>query len=101
MSNGSLISKENAKAMIQAYQDNAPTDAIYAHLYDADLIQQLLNEEDTEGIRIYHGLDSEGKQRLILVCVDGNGNDLPDKDILEYATHCPPNCDENSYFMND
>lgn len=101
MSNGSFITKENAKTMIRAYQDDVPSDAIKAHLFDKDLIQQLLDSENTERIRIYHALDTDGKQHLVLVCVDVDGTDLPDNEILEFGTVCPPSCDHNSYFMND
>ena len=98
MSNGSIISKEDAKTMIQKYQNDYPN-AVKAQLYDGNLIQQMLDDTGTDAIRIYHALDADDNHCLVLVCVDENGNDLADNVVVEYGTCCPPTCDVNSYFM--
>lgn len=97
MSNGEIITKQVAKAMIDKFQEQNPN-AIKAHLFDKSLIEQQLDDTNTDGIRIYHALDEDDVERLVLVCTDVDGNDLEDNVILERGTICPPSCDVNSYF---
>jgi len=97
MANGEMIAKTVARSMIKDYQTENPN-AIKAHRFDKNLIQDLLNEASTDGLRIYHGLDEDEKHVLVLVCIDSNGDDLENNYILERSTICPPICDSNSYF---
>ena len=39
-------------------------------------ISAVLAQPKCTGIRFYHGLDPDGKYRLVICCVDGDGNDI-------------------------
>lgn len=98
MSHGSAISKQDAKTLIQKFQADNP-DEKKAFLYDASLIQDLLDDStSTVGVRIYLGKNNEDDLCLVLVGTDTNGGDLTNELILEMGSPCPAECDPNSYF---
>jgi len=99
MSNGAIISKENAKILIQKFQSEH-SNMKKAFRYDANLIRNLLDSStSTDGIRIYMGKKTDGDHCVVLVGVDTNGSDLTDNLILEMGSPCPVSCDVNSYFL--
>lgn len=63
-------------------------------------IVQLLDEKSTFDIRAYIGIDENGINRLMLVGVDVDGNDLIDdangKHIYDFTKPCPSTCDVHS-----
>ena len=57
-----------------------------------DLID-LLSQPGCDNLRIYLGMDTEDKIRLVLVGVDSNENDLlTNSIILENGKRCPTEC---------
>lgn len=99
MSNGALISKEDAKKFIQEYIAVNGETIKRAFWYDKNLIQDVLNDnQNCDGIRIYMGINDSGEQCVVIVGVDTNGHDLTDSKILDYGAPCPNQCDPNSYF---
>jgi len=97
MSNGEVISKDDGKTMIDAYQNNYPSNK-KAYLYDATLIQSILDQEDVTGLRIYNGERSNGDTCVILVGTNNDGDDLTDGVIVERGKPCPNVCPNNSFF---
>ncbi len=97
MANGTFITKQDGKTMVDAYQNQYPTEK-KAHMYDKGLVQQILDQQDCDGIRIYHGKQSSGDQCLVIVGVKANGDDMTDGLILEFGSPCPDNCPTSSYF---
>lgn len=47
-----------------------------AEMFNRDAIAALLNAKGADGIRIYLGKDEKGQVRLVLLPVDGKGNDI-------------------------
>lgn len=98
MSHGSTISKEDAKTLIQKFQTDNPNEK-KAFLYDASLIQDLLDDStETVGVRIYLGKNEDDDLCLVLVGTDSSEEDLTNNLILEMGSPCPASCDPNSYF---
>lgn len=86
-----LISLEDASKLTANFRQAFPS-AVKANAYGKRLMQQLLEQENCDGFRIYNGLDDEGSQQLVIVAVDQNGNDLYDGILLDRAQPCPTIC---------
>lgn len=66
-----------------------------AHFFFRDAFDQLLAQPGVAGIRIYRGHDKGGTQRLVMVAVDQEGEDLTAL-TMEQCAPCPPFCPPNS-----
>ena len=96
-----LIALLEAQAMMSTFQDNNPNKA-YAWFFSRKAIESLLAQNGCAGIRIYGGLNSEGKFSPVLFGVTTDGNDIKAEGlqktlgdsviIMEFAMPCPPYC---------
>lgn len=100
---GTFVPLADAKRWTKNYRDANPgEDTIRAHFYGNNKLQQLLDQSGATGIRIYHGINDEGKQVLVLVSAKQDQNNiLPSTEnevvageglVLEVAYPCPPDC---------
>ena len=102
---GEPISGETAKRWIDNYKNaNPDPDTIIATFYGVNRINEILAQPDCIGIRTYYTIDDKGVQRLILVGVNSEGDNIWDKTstlpgegglIMEFGGLCPPNCPTN------
>ncbi|MCZ7557310.1 MAG: hypothetical protein M5R41_12995 [Bacteroidia bacterium] len=70
------ISLEEASSLTRNYRQSAANGSVKGKFFSRAAIEQLLAQEDTVGIRYYYGIDAEGKQEMVLVGVNGLGQDL-------------------------
>jgi hypothetical protein len=94
-----IIPLADAKAYAKSWQKNPPKPLAKAHLIPLEVLQELLGIPDVVNVRAYIGVDSTGKQKLIFVGVDDNGNDITDT-IYSGTNPCPDTCDINSPLYN-
>ncbi len=90
---GSAITLTQAASLTSAYQAANPGAPI-GNLFGINLINEILNQSSSvAGIRIYYGLTpgTPGLQ-LVLVGVDGNGNDIVPGVYGDRSQICPPMC---------
>jgi len=89
---GSFVTLREASEWTADYRATISSGDIIAHFFGADKIKDLLDQVDCVGIRIYYGIDENGKKNLILVGAKANEDDMVDGLILEKAYPCPPRC---------
>lgn len=87
---GEAISLETAAAYTKKYRDENP-DGIQSAFYGRELLETLLAQSGSMGIRIYNGLTEAGTQELVLVSSDAEENDDLSF-ILDKSHKCPPRC---------
>lgn len=75
-SEGGPIPLPTAKEWTANYRKTISKDDTRAHYFGSDIIQKLLDEDKSVGIRIYYAIDDKGKKQLLVVGVDKDGNDL-------------------------
>ena len=100
---GKSVTLEQAKRWTKRYRDENPG-AVKAHFYGCEKIQEILKEPGCMGIRIYYGIDEEGKKKLVLVgATKDQNNILPEgqgKDgggqLLDEGRDCPDYCPEGN-----
>lgn len=85
------ISLTDASTLCANYRQNNPG-AIKAHFFGKTAIQDILNQTNCVGIRIYYGEDSGGNKQLVVVGTDANENDLTGGYLAERSITCPPYC---------
>lgn len=66
-----------------------------AMAYGKEKIQEILDQTDCEGIRIYNGY-YQSRRNMILVGFDSNGDDMVSGKILETGMPCPSYCAPNT-----
>lgn len=66
------------------------------HLFHREAFETILAQPGCSAIRIYRGRGKGGEHHLVLVGVDGQGNDMTAAGVMEKCYPCPPYCDEAS-----
>ena len=89
------ITLEEASKLTANFRKWRPN-AIKAHFFGRDAIQQILDQEGCLGIRMYNAFDDNEKPHLVLVGVDANENDLYTGTTVEFSKPCPPFCGANN-----
>lgn len=87
---GGAISLADASALTAEYRRLNPNQVI-ANFYGKEILQQILDQPDCMGIRIYYGLDADGNRELVLVGADQSENDILDL-IVDLSCPCPKAC---------
>lgn len=94
-----VISLECAQNWAARWREN-PENTVKAHLIPRVDITELLAEKEVVDIRAYIGVDEDGVNKLMLVGVDADGNDLINDELQQYiydfTQPCPTTCDINS-----
>jgi hypothetical protein len=69
------ITLAKAVEYTKRYQRSAPASEKAGFFFAAGL-RKLLGQRGVHGMRIYHGLDKDGRYRMVLVGVDKDGSDI-------------------------
>ena len=89
---GKLIPLPEAAALTAEFRALNPG-APLANLFGKKVIREILQQEGTEGIRIYYGiLPGTTEPQPVLVGVDVHGNDIVPGVYGDRSTVCPPMC---------
>lgn len=86
------IPLEAAAALTRRYRQGAGRGAPLATLFPNSVFESLMAEPGCAGVRIYYGQGEAGQRELILVGVDGEGNDMTSAQVYDYGIPCPPYC---------
>ena len=95
-SEGKVVTLTEAEGWTHAFQNQASQGEVIAHFFGRDKIMKILDQKDCKGIRIYHGLESDGSKNLVLVGADKDGVDMTSGIIVEKGIKCPVTCDNTS-----
>ncbi len=67
-------------------------------------VSQVMAEKGTVDVRAYLGIDETNTERLMIVGVDADGNDMIDDTkgnyIYDFTVPCPPKCNEKAPFIS-
>lgn len=87
---GGQISLEEAALMTANYRSENPNSTI-AHFFGKDILNQILEQSECVGIRVYYGMNEDGQKELVLVGVDSDENDILEL-IADLSMPCPKTC---------
>jgi hypothetical protein len=86
------ISLATASAMTKNYRDNAGSNPTLAHYFGKSELQDVLDQSNCVGIRIYYAINAEGQKQLVIVGVNSSENDLYEGLLLDRSVTCPIYC---------
>jgi hypothetical protein len=89
---GGEITLETASSWTENYRNQMVSGDLKGHFFGKDHFNAILEQTDCVGIRIYNGMDDNGKPVLILVGTKANEDDLVDGIIVDRAISCPDKC---------
>ncbi len=89
---GSFVTLREASDWTANYRATISSGEIIAHFFGAEKIKDLLDQTNCVGIRIYYGIDENGKKNLILVGAKANEDDMTSGLILDRSISCPAFC---------
>lgn len=92
------ISLQDASELTKNYRNQfgEETSYIKGEYFGKTALQSLLNQTDCVGARVYYALKSSGTPCLVIVGVDGDGNDITTGEIMEYGRLCPSECSQDN-----
>jgi hypothetical protein len=90
---GSIITKEEAKTLIDAFAKKFPGQIVSSFI-GGNNVKKILEQKDCIGVRIYNGYnDAEQKISLVLVGVNSSEEDILENGIIyDEIITCPPYC---------
>lgn len=90
------ISLTDAIDLTRNYRNGAIPGSTLAEAFGKNAIQDLLNQADCVGLKVYFGRRTDGVQVLVMVGVSSTGMDLVNGSLVETGWPCPPICDSTS-----
>lgn len=106
-SEGKPVDLSTAKTWTANYRASLPDpkNDTLAHFFGFAIIQKILAEPGCMGLRIYYGIDDNGKKQLMLVGADAQGDNLlpnataqilqDENTIADFSYPCPSACPGN------
>lgn len=88
---GAVISLNTAAQWTANYRSANPNQ-VKAHGFGMNIINQVLDQEGCIGIRIYYAISDSGEKTLVVVGIDGAGNDMENGVLADFSAPCPASC---------
>lgn len=92
---GENIPLADAIQMTKVFREANPH-AIKAFYIGRDIMNELLNQENCVGMRIYNALDEDNQAQVVIVGVTTDNEDLYEGIRADKTKPCPSLCDINS-----
>ena len=86
------VTLEEAKNYTENYRQHEGGGAFLGGAFSRDAFLKILDQAGCTGIRIYMGKGDDGSPNLVMVGVDGDGEDMTGGVIMQRVLPCPPYC---------
>jgi hypothetical protein len=86
------IPRAAAAALTRRFRESAGPGAQLATMFPRDVYERILAQPGCAGVRAYEARGEKGERQTVLVGVDGDGNDMMEGVLAEFAFPCPPYC---------
>jgi hypothetical protein len=91
-----------AAVMTKRYRDSLPSaGGIIGHYIGKATIQNILDQNECVGIRVYHALDADNVKQLVITGVKSDQNDLYTGILAENTVLCPNLCAADNPLNSD
>ena len=89
---GSIITLAEGSTMTAEFRATISIGDTIGMAVGKNLLAAIIDQKDCMGVRMYYALDDNGKNQLVLVGVDSNGNDMTNGVIVDRLLACPVVC---------
>ncbi len=86
------VTLDQAVKYIQNFTSNPTAPTIKGAYFGRNIFDKILSQSGCVGIRYYYAKTDSGVSTIVLVGVDGSGNDLVKGTLAEMTFPCPPYC---------
>jgi hypothetical protein len=86
------ITLDQAAKLVQNFKDFPRVPTIKGGYFGRNIFDKILAQPGCIGVRYYYAQKDDGTPTLVLVGVDGSGNDITIGILGEYSFPCPPYC---------
>lgn len=76
------ITVEEAGTLTRNYRMAAGRGAVKGRYFSRTSIEQILMQEEVVGVRYYYAEDNQGRPQMVMVGVDGNGQDMTEGFVI-------------------
>jgi hypothetical protein len=87
-----VVTLDKAVKFIQNFRSHPTVPTIKGGHFARNIFEKILAQPGCVGIRYYYAALDDGSPTMVLVGVDGNGNDMEQGVIGETVYPCPPLC---------
>jgi hypothetical protein len=87
-----VITLDQATKYVQNYTSNPTAPTIKGAYFGRNIFDKILSQPGCIGLRYYYAKKDDGTATLVLVGVDGTGNDMTQGVLAEESLPCPPLC---------
>jgi len=86
------VTLADAATLTGRYRQSAASGVILGGYFGKDALMSVLNQQNCIGVRLYLGNNVDSSLTVVVVGLDGNGNDMTSGSLLETWWPCPPFC---------
>jgi hypothetical protein len=87
-----LVTLDQAVKFVQNFKNFPTSPTIKGGYFGRNIFEKILAQPGCVGIRYYYAQKDDGSPTIVLVGVDGGGNDLTSGPLGETILPCPPFC---------
>ncbi len=87
-----VITLDQAVKYVQNFKNFPAAPTIKSLYFGKNIFDKILSQPGCVGIRCYYGKADDGTSNLVLVGVDGGGNDITSGILGDIGWPCPPFC---------
>lgn len=87
-----VITLDQAVKYVENFKNSPTAPTIKANYFGKSIFDKILSQPGCVGIRCYYGKNDDGTPNVVLVGVDGGGNDLTGGILGDIGFPCPPFC---------
>jgi len=85
------IDLETASKLTKRYREKIQSGATISSAFNKMSISAIMDQPECVGLRMYYAVADNGKDTLVLVGVNEEGDDLYEGKLMEWGGECPPN----------
>ncbi len=87
---GEEITLQEAAQLTASYRAAHPNE-IKGHFMGKNILKSIMDQPGCVGIRVYHGINTDGSREIVLVGADANGDDMTAL-VADRSVPCPNMC---------
>jgi hypothetical protein len=87
-----IVTLEQAVKYVENFKSFPTTPSIKGAYFGRNIFDKILGQAGCVGIRYYYAKADDGSSTLVIVGVDGGGNDMTGGILGELVFPCPPYC---------
>lgn len=89
---GTVVSLKDASRWTANFRKTVPAGEIISQFVGRNKLQEILDQDECIGVRIYYGIGDDGKKNLVFVGAKENEDDMEQGIIVDKVIPCPQLC---------